>query len=111
MWTKTAPIGRVSRTRRSPATLNAYFSGLHLTTFREGDHQVPVYFRLSPEERRSPAEMQHAFVEGNLGKVPLGVDRDRPSPLGTRGDRTARHESQHRESGPASYPVPPEMTW
>jgi multidrug efflux pump subunit AcrB len=53
------------------ATLNTYFSGRHLTTFREGDHQVPVYFRLSPEGRRSPADIKNAFVEGNLGKVPL----------------------------------------
>jgi multidrug efflux pump subunit AcrB len=52
-------------------TLNAYFSGLYLTTFREGEHQVPVYFRLRPEGRQSPGEIRNAFVEGNLGKVPL----------------------------------------
>ncbi len=52
-------------------TLNAYFSGQHLTTFREGDHQVPVYLRLPPKDRGSLMELNNAFVEGNSGKVPL----------------------------------------
>ena len=52
-------------------TLNAYFSGLRLTTFREGDHQVPVYFRLRPDERKVLSELDAAFVEGQSGKVPL----------------------------------------
>jgi multidrug efflux pump subunit AcrB len=34
-------------------TLNAYFSGQRLTTFREGDHQIPVYLRL---ERIAPID-------------------------------------------------------
>ena len=52
-------------------TLNAYFSGLQLTSFREGDHVVPVYFRLRKEERRTLAGLGTAFVEGQNGKVPL----------------------------------------
>ena len=52
-------------------TLNAYFSGHHLTTFREGDHLVPVYLRLRPEQRGSLSGLQVAFVEGVHGKVPL----------------------------------------
>jgi len=52
-------------------TLNAYFSGHHLTTFREGDHLVPVYLRLSGAERRSLAGLDTAFIEGRSGKVPL----------------------------------------
>lgn len=52
-------------------TLNAYFSGHRLTTFREGDHQVPVYLRLAPEQRGSLAGLESAFVEGHAGKVPL----------------------------------------
>jgi len=52
-------------------TLNAYFSGHHLTTFREGDHAVPVYLRLGSEERGSLQELRTAFVEGTHGKVPL----------------------------------------
>ena len=52
-------------------TLNAYFSGLQLTTFREGDHLVPVYFRLRPEERRDLSGIDAAFVEGQNGKLPL----------------------------------------
>lgn len=54
-------------------TLNSYYSGLRLTTFREGDHQVPIYFRLRPEGRRSIRSLQEAFVEGDKGKVPLST--------------------------------------
>jgi len=52
-------------------TLNAYFSGHHLTTFREGDHTVPVYLRLQPEQRDTLDGLETAFVEGLYGKVPL----------------------------------------
>lgn len=52
-------------------TLNAYFTGLQLSTFREGDHVVPVYFRLRPEDRRDLSGIDSAFVEGQNGKLPL----------------------------------------
>ncbi|EMI53983.1 efflux RND transporter permease subunit [Rhodopirellula sallentina] len=52
-------------------TLNSYYSGLQLTTFREGDHQVPVYFRLEQKQRESINGLQESFVEGDNGKVPL----------------------------------------
>ena len=52
-------------------TLNAYFNGQRLTTFREADHQVPVYLRLEPTQRGSLDELRTAFVEGASGKVPL----------------------------------------
>lgn len=53
-------------------TLNAYYSGRRLTTFREGDHLVPVYLRLTGEERTSLDGLQTAFVEATSGaKVPL----------------------------------------
>ncbi len=52
-------------------TLNAYLSGHYITTFREGDHQVPVYLRLPAQERQSLAELKTAYVEGFRGKVPL----------------------------------------
>ncbi|MEM9943061.1 MAG: efflux RND transporter permease subunit [Planctomycetota bacterium] len=57
-------------------TLNAYFSGLQLTSFREGDHQIPVYFRLRPEDRRNLAGIDAAFVEGDNGKIPLNSVAD-----------------------------------
>jgi len=53
------------------ATLNAYFTGLQLSTFREGDHVVPVYFRLKPDQRQGLSVIDAAFVEGENGKVPL----------------------------------------
>ena len=52
-------------------TLNSYYTGLKLTDFREGDHVVPVYFRLKPGERKSLRGVQDSFVEGERGKVPL----------------------------------------
>ncbi|TWT82810.1 Multidrug export protein AcrF [Planctomycetes bacterium CA13] len=54
-------------------TLNSYYSGLKLTSFREGDHQVPIYFRLrrEPEAEMSIRRLQEAFVEGDNGKTPL----------------------------------------
>lgn len=52
-------------------SLNAYFSGLQLTTFREGDHLVPVYFRVKQEERQTLTGIETAFVEGYNGKIPL----------------------------------------
>jgi len=52
-------------------TLNAYFSGHRLTTFREGDHLVPVYLRLQQNQRGSLEGLDGAFVEGLSGKLPL----------------------------------------
>ena len=52
-------------------TLNAYYAGIELSTYREGDHQVPVYFRLKPEQRRNLGGIETAFVEGRNGKIPL----------------------------------------
>ncbi|MCC9600884.1 efflux RND transporter permease subunit [Stieleria sp. JC731] len=52
-------------------TLNSYYSGLQLTTFREDDHLVPIYFKLRPQETRSIRELQESFVEGDNGKIPL----------------------------------------
>lgn len=52
-------------------TLNAYFSGQKLTTFREGDHLVPVYLRLDAAHRNTIAGLQTMFVEGQRGKVPM----------------------------------------
>ena len=57
-------------------TLNAYFSGHYLTTFREGDHLVPVYLRLPPEERGTLDELKTAYVEGYQGKIPLDAIAD-----------------------------------
>ena len=50
-------------------SLNTFFSGQQLTTFREGDHLVPVYLRLT--ERDEIDAVRSVFVEGAFGKVPL----------------------------------------
>lgn len=52
-------------------TLNAYYSGLQLSTFREGDHTVPVYFRLAADQRKDLSGIDTAYVEGQNGKLPL----------------------------------------
>ncbi|MEL6109643.1 MAG: efflux RND transporter permease subunit [Planctomycetota bacterium] len=52
-------------------TLSAYYSGVKLTDFREGDHVVPVYFRLRQQDRVDLQGMDNAFVEGANGKLPL----------------------------------------
>ena len=52
-------------------TLNAYYTGIELSKFREGDHQVPVYFRLNPQERLDLSGIEAAYVEGRNGKIPL----------------------------------------
>ena len=57
-------------------TLNSYYTGLKLTDFREGDHVVPVYFRLRPDERNSIQGLRQSFVEGDKGKVPLTAVAD-----------------------------------
>ncbi|MFI4874407.1 MAG: efflux RND transporter permease subunit, partial [Blastopirellula sp. JB062] len=67
-----ASLSRVGNSQIAD-TLNAYYSGRLLTTFREGDHQVPVYFRLRPEGRRSIADIESAYVEGDAGKIPLSA--------------------------------------
>ena len=54
-------------------TLSAYFSGLKLSTFRENDHLVPVYFRLNPDQRKELAALDAAYVEGANGKLPLNA--------------------------------------
>lgn len=52
-------------------SLAAYYSGKYLTTFREGDHQVPLYFRWHPNERRDLDAVAMSPIEGASGKVPL----------------------------------------
>ena len=52
-------------------TLSAYYTGLELSKFREGGHLIPVYFRLTPDDRRDLSGIESAFVEGHNGKVPL----------------------------------------
>lgn len=63
-------------------SLNAYFSGQQLTTFREGDHLVPVYLRLRKQSGKnntgdvaleSLSNLRTAYVEGMNEKVPLGT--------------------------------------
>jgi multidrug efflux pump subunit AcrB len=70
---------------RVAQTMNAYFTGQELTTFREGDHLVPVKLRLrqtdrptngaaplTSEESRTALEgLRGLRVEGARGKVPL----------------------------------------
>lgn len=53
------------------ATLNAYYSGHYLTSYREGDKQIPIKLRLPPGQRGTLDEITNAYVQGYTGKVPL----------------------------------------
>lgn len=64
------------------SSLNAYFSGQQLTTYREGDHLVPVYLRLkqpagteqsAASALESLANLKTVYVEGVREKIPLGT--------------------------------------
>ncbi len=57
-------------------TLNAYYSGLHLTRYREGDREIPVMLRLPREQRQSLKAATTAFVEGYDRKVPINAIAD-----------------------------------
>ncbi len=52
-------------------TLNAFFSGTYLTSYRENDHLIPVYFRLPYQERNNMNKLKELYIEGNHGKIPL----------------------------------------
>jgi multidrug efflux pump subunit AcrB len=52
-------------------TTSAVLSGAELTTFREGDHLVPVMLRTTRETRRNLGDLAGIFVSGENGKVPL----------------------------------------
>jgi multidrug efflux pump subunit AcrB len=54
-------------------TLNAFYSGHLLTTFREDDHLVPVYLRLPSGQRGDLEPLRIVSVEGAYGKVPLNT--------------------------------------
>ena len=57
-------------------TLNTYFSGQHLTRYREGDREIPVILRLPRDQRQSLKTVNAAFVEGYDRKVPLNAIAD-----------------------------------
>lgn len=52
-------------------TLRSLLDGAPLTTFREGDHRVPIALRTLREQRKDLADLAGLFVNGRDGKVPL----------------------------------------
>ena len=52
-------------------TTKTILSGALLTTYREGDHLVPVMLRTNREYRRDLSDLSDIFVNGANGKVPL----------------------------------------
>jgi len=52
-------------------TLNSLLSGAHLTTYREGDHTIPVMLRSRVEDRSDIANTIGIYVAGRSGKIPL----------------------------------------
>ena len=52
-------------------TIKSLLSGAQLTTYREGDHLVPVMLRTLRENRADLNDLTGIFVNGANGKVPL----------------------------------------
>lgn len=52
-------------------TIRSLLSGAQLTTYREGDHRVPVMLRTLREKRQDVNDLSGIFVNGASGKVPL----------------------------------------
>lgn len=52
-------------------TLASFFDGAELTKFREGDKEIPVYFRIREEDRGTVNSLNNAFVDGRDQKIPL----------------------------------------
>ncbi len=52
-------------------TTKTILSGAELTTYREGDHRVPVMLRTLQEKRHDISDLSGIFVNGRDGKVPL----------------------------------------
>jgi multidrug efflux pump subunit AcrB len=52
-------------------TTSAVLSGVELTTYREGDHLVPVMLRTTRETRSNLGDLADIFVSGQSGKIPL----------------------------------------
>lgn len=52
-------------------SLTELYTGFKLTTLYEGDHAVPVLFRLKPDVNRTIVDIESTYVDGNAGKVPL----------------------------------------
>jgi len=57
-------------------TSNALFSGHYLTSYREGDHRLPVFLRLPAAKRGSLEDVYAIRVEGKSGKVPIDAVAD-----------------------------------
>ena len=52
-------------------SMNAFYTGYPLTTYREGDRQIPVLLRLPSSARGSLEDLESAYVQGFAGKLPL----------------------------------------
>ena len=52
-------------------SMNAFYTGYPLTTYREADRQIPVLLRLPASQRGSLEDLKAAYVQGFAGKLPL----------------------------------------
>ena len=52
-------------------SLASFFDGAELTKFREGDKEIPVYFRISEKDLGTVNSLNNAFVDGYDHKIPL----------------------------------------
>ena len=52
-------------------TMRALISGARLTSFREGDHLVPVLLRTYREKRQDLSDLSGIYISGSSGNIPL----------------------------------------
>ncbi|WP_372368830.1 efflux RND transporter permease subunit [Candidatus Uabimicrobium sp. HlEnr_7] len=52
-------------------TMNTFLDGQYLTTFREGDTNLPVFLRLPAKERQKLRSINDFYIRGNNGVVPV----------------------------------------
>ena len=57
--------------RNVAETMNTFLSGRYLTTFREGEKTIPVYFRLPKQERNALSDLYNFRIDGPNGRIPL----------------------------------------
>ncbi|BBM82477.1 efflux RND transporter permease subunit [Candidatus Uabimicrobium amorphum] len=59
-------------------TMNTFLDGQYLTTFREGDTNIPVFLRLPAKEREHLHSINDFYIRGNNGVVPIeGISQNK----------------------------------
>ncbi len=59
-------------------TMSSFLEGEYITTFREGDHNIPIFLRLPKEKRESLVSLYNLHIQGQNNQIPIdgiaGID-------------------------------------